>query len=581
MNELFLDQSAIAAYPKHFKKIIDYWGEYKNNVKWNDDAFMAIRETLFNIFANDNLQNDEVLWFYIWEFLGFKIPRKKICDDHGPGCGSVAPFHYIADMFFDRAEDVIVFANRTGGKTLNTAILNHLDMAFKNDCEIASAGSTLDQADRLYSYFVKFHKDSLIKNLLVKDPIKKGSYYLNESMLEVITGSVKGLNSPHPSKVRIDEVELMDWDTLQEAFSMSMTKNNILSQNVYLSTRKYDLGTFQRLLDEAPERDMKIYAWCIWEALEKCTRQCVGDVEFGDCVMWDVCKGVAHECDGFYTIKDAIRKYRSMSRDTFEAQWLNQKPSQEIYVYGGRYHEDFHLIEPIARKPDWLVLSSIDFGSSPGHPFVYSKYYVDITALYKALKEDMDIFVDVDEVKAGILSRAMMTFYLFYEYRSGGKTMAEHAERIMASPEFEEGEIIFADPSAKQARIDLETLYSIYTYPADNALEDGIDMLKSHLDIRVVGGVRKAHYYIFQGYEDFDADEHLEGTHLEFKRYKYPKAMDGKPIKRVPLKMYDHGLDNARYVVKTAPAFLLEYLAPAFEEVEQGGFFFEKVSRYG
>jgi hypothetical protein len=557
--------------------VIRVWEKFK--LEYREEA-AKLRLELFDIMVEVKPQNDEVLHWYIWEWLGFKIPRVKICDDHGPNCGSVAPFDYVSDMFFDRAEDVIVFANRTGGKTLNTAVLNQLDMAFKQDCEIASAGSTLDQADRMYSYFVKFHKDKNVKGLLLKDPIKKGSFYDNDSMLEVITGSIKGLNSPHPSKVRIDEVELMDWDTLQEAFSMSMTKAGILSQNVYLSTRKYDTGTFQRLLDEAPEKDMKIYAWCIWEAMEKCTRECHGDPEFGDCVMFEVCKGKGHECDGFYTIKDTIRKFRSMSRDKFEAQWLNKKPSQEIYVYGGRYHEDVHLIDPLPQEPHWIVNSSIDFGSSPGHPFVYSKYWVDVMPLYRILKEDISAIVDPDEVKEGILARAMLKFYLFYEYRSGGKTMAEHAIKIQSSPEYEEGEIIFADPSAKQARIDLETLYSIFTYPADNAVEDGIDMLRSHLDIKVINGVAQAHFYIFKGYEDFE-DETLEGTHIEFKKYKYPKAPDGRPIKRKPLPLNDHGLDNARYVVKTAPAFLLEYLAPAFEEVEQGGFFFEEVSMFG
>ncbi|MHA2068933.1 MAG: hypothetical protein ACXABY_31610, partial [Candidatus Thorarchaeota archaeon] len=315
--------------------------------------------------------------------------------------------------------------------------------------------------------------------------------------------------------------------------------------------------------------------------MERCTRECTGDKEFGDCVMWEVCKGRGHECDGFYTVKDAIRKFRSMSRDKFEAQWLNLRPSQEIYVYGGRWNEGYHLIEPLPRLPQWIVVSSIDFGSSPGHPFVYSKYYVDFSRLYQLLKEDIDAWSAPDEEPEGILSRAMLSFYLFYEYRSGGATLAEHVEKIKNSPEYEEGEIIFADPSAKQARIDLEELYFLPTFMADNALEDGIDALRSHLDIKVVDGQRRAHYFIFRGYEDFGDDPELVGTHLEFKKYRYPKGVDGRPLRRKPIPMDDHGLDNARYVVKTAPAFLLEYLAPHSEEVEQGGYFFEEISGFG
>ncbi|KKK67881.1 hypothetical protein LCGC14_2949660, partial [marine sediment metagenome] len=55
------------------------------------------------------------------------------------------------------------------------------------------------------------------------------------------------------------EVELMDWEVLQEGLSMSISRDDglgnensvIMGQNTFLSTRKYDSGTFQRLLDQA------------------------------------------------------------------------------------------------------------------------------------------------------------------------------------------------------------------------------------------------------------------------------------------------------------------------------------------
>ncbi|GAG86811.1 unnamed protein product, partial [marine sediment metagenome] len=146
-------------------------------------------------------------------------------------------------MFFEMTRNSIVFANRTGGKTINVAILNHLDMMFKPGCDICSAGAVLEQSERCYTYFKTFHNNEFLYKMYKGVPTKHRTYYENDSKLEVITGTEKGLNGPHPAKARIDEVELMDWHVLQEGLSMTKTKEttdgtDIMSQNSFLSTRK-------------------------------------------------------------------------------------------------------------------------------------------------------------------------------------------------------------------------------------------------------------------------------------------------------------------------------------------------------
>jgi hypothetical protein len=566
-------QHLVAEDPEAFNQISELWEVFK---KGYEEEAEVLRAAIFALFLEHGITNDGLLWWYIWEYLGFKIPRVRICKDHGPNCGSRAPFEFISDLFFEKVRNAIGFANRTGGKTTNVAILNHLDMMFKDGCEVASAGAILEQAKKVYSYFLEFHREKMLRDLYAKEPTLNKTYYTNESLLEVITGSKRGLNSPHPQKARIDEVELMDWQILQEGLSMhkSSKKKDILAQLVLTSTRKYDTGTFQRLLEGAEEARREIYAWCIFEVLEKCYRDCDDDPVYGDCPLWEVCKGVARECDGFYSIDDVIDKYLSMDRETFDTQWLNKRPSREILVYGMEYDEDFHIIPPKPPGKNWLIVSAVDFGTSPGHPFVYSKYYADISELVSAIEHMASEPWEVGQAKEGILNRALITFYLFYEYRAYGKTMLDHADKIRASPHFEDGEIIFADPSAKQSRIDLEDLYNIPTFEADNSVEDGIDAMRSHLRIRDLDGSRRAHFYIFEDYWDQTNGRDLIGTHQEFKLYKYPRAEDGKVIKRYPMKINDHGMDTGRYVIKTAPAFLLENLMPTFEYIDEPGYWF-------
>lgn len=531
--------------------------------------------------------DEEVLYWYVQEFLGFTIPRTAVCSAHHPDRDKFdfphcAPFDYVRDMFYERVRDSIVFANRTGGKTTNVAILNHLDMAFKRECEVASAGAIMDQATKVYRYFTSIHKHPGLRGLLKKEPTQRMTLYSNDSMLEVVTGSVKGLNSPHPQKARIDEVELMEWDTLQEGLSMSVSKGRISGQMCFLSTRKYDGGTFARLLEESAATGAKVYDWCVFEVLEKCTRDCKDDPVHGQCPIVDKCKGMAHHCtsEGFYQIEDWIGKARMLNKDVLDAQWFNLKPSQEALVYGGFWDAEVHYLPlPEGQSAgDWMpdseklmVMGAIDFGSSPGHPFVYQKAWVDYSDVYRALEES-EAGQPFDQL------RFKLKFYVFYEYRSGSGTMAAHAAVIKASPQFRRGEVIFADPSAKQARIDLDQLHGVETWSAINAVEEGIDAMRAHLEVwhdYAAAGVAKSWYYILDGYLDCQEVE-LIGTHKEFELYRYAKGMDGKPNRRLPLKVHDHGLDCSRYLIQSAYEVIRAVAVPVVERVEQGGYWFRE-----
>jgi hypothetical protein len=534
---------------------------------------------LFETLQQYGIQDEEVLWWYIWEFLGYKIPRISVCELHNPDHDKFdyphcAPFDYVRDMFFETVRDSIAFANRTGGKTSNVAVLNHLDMTFKAGCEVASAGATLDQAAKVYRYFTMFHKHPVLATLLQKPPTKSMTLYTNDSLQEVVTGSIKGLNSPHPQKARIDEVELIEWDVLQEGFSMSMSKGKISGQITMLSTRKWDTGSFQRLLEEAEGRGIKVYCWCIFEVLEKCTRKCQEDPEHGDCVIWDKCNGIAHHCNGFYQLEDWIGKARLLSKETLDTQWFNKKPSRDILVYGDGWKEEIHYRErnELEINPDVLVMSAIDFGSSPGHDFVYQKAWVDYSDLLRAM----------EELEPGKELFFKLKFFVFYEYRTNRGTLAYHAAKIKDSPEYREGEIIFADPSAKQSRIDLLETYKIDTHMAVNEVIDGIDNVRNHLETYTDyadGRKEKSFYYIIKGYldkmetegKDPESNAHrLLGTHEEFDRYKYPKQQDGKVVRKIPVPMYDHGLDCTRYIIHTAYKIIMDLVIPLEDNIEGG-----------
>ena len=84
------------------------------------------RNAVLRHYMSNGIQDDDELHAFISEGLGYTIPRERFCKDEG----HCAPFDFIADLFFERVETAIGFANRTGGKTLNVSIVNFCNSIF-------------------------------------------------------------------------------------------------------------------------------------------------------------------------------------------------------------------------------------------------------------------------------------------------------------------------------------------------------------------------------------------------------------------------------------------------------------------
>ena len=209
---------------------------------------------IYKYFTKYGIKTDDELHAICSTF--FKdIPRTSVCPGH------TAPFEFISDQFFDRTRKIIAFANRSGGKTENMAISNCLDLLFKSNCEVAHLGAIKKQAEKCYQYMERYLNNPSHNKVLFDQIVqfKRGSsVFKNGSSIDILTGTMNGVNSPHPQRARIDEVELMDWNILNEALSMSQSAPNIQGLDCFASTRKYSFGSFQKLLDVAEEKDLHL-----------------------------------------------------------------------------------------------------------------------------------------------------------------------------------------------------------------------------------------------------------------------------------------------------------------------------------
>lgn len=414
------------------------------------------KRLLLQHFHTVGLKDDAEVAFYIEEYLGLIIPTANYCVGHDP------PIRMITDLFFERVGTALGWANRTGGKTMGVAVLNHLDMEFKPGVDICVAASTMDQARKGYNHFKGLYTDPLLRASVDGDLLQSMSKLKNGSRLEIITGTVKGVNSPHPNKARLDEVELMAYEVFQEAMSMSMSKGGYRAQDVYTSTRKKSAGLMNRLIQEAPEKGTRIYTWCIWDVVEKCERQCKDDPQYGNCPIEHLCGGIAHEGQGWYQIPDLIKKVMTLSKDVFNAQWLNKRPGSGVLVYD-KFDEAASVIEPFPIPDGWPTFAYLDFGSN----FYYGKIAIAPTGHFIVYYEYF--WPSEFNEKTGI---------------GGPRVLADHAREIRKTVRFRRSEPVFSDPAEKQSCIEMTNAHHINVIPAEKTISLGVNDVREKTEKR-------------------------------------------------------------------------------------------------
>lgn len=203
--------------------------------------------------------------------------------------------------------------------------------------------------------------------------------------------------------------------------------------------------------------------------------------------------------------------------------------SAEGTVYD--FDRAIHLIDPFPIPAEWTRVRSIDFGYT--NPFVCQWWALDNDG----------------------------RMYLYREIYMTHRTVKVHAKKIREleqwylddgseNPDRERIAYTLADHDAE----DRATLAEerIGTQPASKALSTGREKVEERLK---VAGDGKPRLFVMRGALVELDEEHLVQhkqptcTEQEFEMYMWPKGADGKPIKEVPLDMYNHGMDAMRYAV--------------------------------
>lgn len=348
---------------------------------------------------------DDELHEWILAETGYNIPRVAVCEDH------CAPFDYVADYYFEREDSLLVVGGRESAKTLNTSIVNYVNSETKPGCEGCTFADIEAQSNKSYSYiksFVFTTDDSgkkVVKPTIEGVPLRKETLFKNGSKLEVIIGSLSGVNSPHPQKVHADEVDLMENEVWQESRNMSSSKKFpdgrvIKAQDIATSTLKSTKGIVQGIIDETKKAikeglkpTWKVYKACVFEVAEEvpscrsaprdqrelrlkelgkdpcelCGCDKVAKGEWGENVprtLDSVCKGKFFKSRGWMAHSDVVRKFVQNSPAKWASQLECRRPMADG-LYLPTWSRERYCIRGYEPRPEFgLIWQGIDWGGS-------------------------------------------------------------------------------------------------------------------------------------------------------------------------------------------------------------------------
>lgn len=295
--------------------------------------------------------------------LGVTFPDKAVCPHHN------APLDYLEASFLQQ-KDLLVWANRGGGKTMLAAAATVLDALYRAPVKIRVLGGSFDQSDRLAEYIREFvqKRPELVEGRMYKDRI----IVVGGSEIRMLAQSQRAVRGQHVQKIRCDEVDLFDDDVWQAVQFATRSRGKTRGSIEVLSTLHRQGGLMHNLVQAArgaddgeaalpkPSNDSpfgyQLVNWCLWEVIEKCppSRKCRA------CLLAEDCQGVAKRANGFFRIDDAITIKARSSRAAWESEMLCKGPRRQWMVFG-EFDPAVH-VRKVEYCADWPLYRAMDFG---------------------------------------------------------------------------------------------------------------------------------------------------------------------------------------------------------------------------
>ncbi len=427
---------------------------------------------------------------FLREVLGVKIPNSRLCNNptHLP------PFRLLSDLFLAKVHNAVGLANRSGSKSFSAGILTFLRSIFPQSSTRLLGGS-VDQSDKSYQAFADCWEISgLGPQQLNGEVQQKKTRLKNKATVEILTASEKSVRGPHQENLILDEIDVMEERIFNAALSQPQSKGGIKASTLILSTRHVAGGLMEQVIEDHKAMGLSLYVWCIWEVLESCR-----DYSCSTCPISGICPGKQMKgAVGYYTIDDLVNKLKVLDEESFDSEWLCEKPSRKQFVYS-KFNEDVHVID-CDFNPSLPVRLSIDWGGID--PFVI--------LVWQKISGRGDVIVD--------------------EVYQGNTTNPAIIQICKGEPwwEYAQGQPAYCDPSRQDLIAEWRTA-GVNASGRKSEIDD-INLVKGKL-------------VPMKGDPTLYVNRKCKMTIWEFNHYKTDK--DGRPIDK-----NNHALDPVRYFVR-------------------------------
>lgn len=307
-----------------------------------DEALGALRESVRRTLLHRAPRNSEELYRYFGHVHGFWLARKACCDGHA------APFDFIDDAYFQRYLRQLAIAAKGSGKTQNLALLHVANSRFKPNCWTAHMGATQPQANRCYDYFVREVLRPEIIGEVVGKPIKQQTVFKDGSKVEVLTATIAQASGPHEQIGTADEFDQFNLDVWDHWSKTPHEASGIKAQMILASTRFKKYGPVS-LVTEQLGSALKVYPWCVWDVMAKCTYDCkklppeAGVFAGQKCPLYEreviepdgsvtktpLCAGKAHTASGHLSWDEVVSQFLLSSATSFATLQTLVEPGKE------------------------------------------------------------------------------------------------------------------------------------------------------------------------------------------------------------------------------------------------------------
>jgi hypothetical protein len=209
------------------------------------------------------LADEEALRLFLETAFGVKIPDVAVCPGH------VSPWRAVTDAYFARQRVMVCKASRGfGGKSFLLAMLG-LTEALTLKADVNILGGSGEQSRRVLGYMTRsWGYPSAPRHRLASDPLKRETRLTWGNSVQALMASQTSVRGPHVPRLRLDEVDEMEYAIFTAALGQTMSKGGVAAQTVISSTHHHPKGTMTEVLKLAAEKDWPVYEWCYRESLE-------------------------------------------------------------------------------------------------------------------------------------------------------------------------------------------------------------------------------------------------------------------------------------------------------------------------